>query len=149
MSPVTPSPVDCQPVLCSDAESLEGLVKSQQEQIVTQREQIRSQQQTIQSQQGQIATRQQTIEGLEEHIKSNQERITQLTVDLRAQKRLKGKTKLRASQLNAPKPKAKGKGKRPGSAKRSKTSGFKIDEEKIIQPDEIPAGIRFQWLTRL
>lgn len=34
--------------------------------------------------------------------------------------------------------------KRPGSAKRSKTQSLAIHEEKIIQPDRLPAGSRFK-----
>ena len=142
MSPAAPATVDFQLALCPDVESLQGL-KSQQEQIQTQQEQIRSQQKTIQTQQGQIQTQQQTIEELEQQLKSNEERIEQLEADLRAQKKLKGKPKLRASQLNSPNPKAKGEGKRPGSAKRSKKASFEIDEERIIHPDEIPADATF------
>ena len=35
-------------------------------------------------------------------------------------------------------------GKRPGSAKRSKTANLRIDEDRVVAPSEIPAGSRFK-----
>jgi TolA-binding protein len=99
---------------------------------------VSEQQQTIQA-------LQLSIEKMERQLKQQQERIEQLEAELRAQKKLKGKPKIRPSQLNTPKPNPEGEdeGKRPGSAKVSKKSSFQIDEERIIQPDEIPAGAKF------
>jgi hypothetical protein len=136
MSFPVPTPVDLQPALCSDLESLQGLVRIQQEQI-------QGQQQTIQTQQQIIQTQQQTIGELEQQLKSNQERIEELEAELRAQKKLKGKPKIRASQLNSPKPKTQGEGKRAGSAKGSKKPGFQIHEQRVLQPDEIPSDATF------
>lgn len=88
---------------------------------------------------------QKTIEKMERQLKQRQDRIEQLEAELRAQKKLKGKPKIRASQLNratsdSGKEKAE---KRAGSAKVSKKSSIKIDEERIIEPDEIPERGRF------
>jgi TolA-binding protein len=71
---------------------------------------VREQQQTIQA-------LQQTIVKMERKLKQQQERIEQLEEELRAQKKLKGKPKIRPSQLNTPKPSSEEEGKRPGSAK--------------------------------
>jgi hypothetical protein len=97
---------------------------------------VREQQQTIQA-------LQQTIEKMERKLKQQQARIEQLEEELRVQKKLKGKPKIRPSQLNTPKPSSEEEGKRPGSAKGSKKSSFEIDEERIIHPDEIPARAKF------
>ena len=106
---------------------------------------IQGQQETIQAQQETIQTQQKTIEVLERQLRQQQERIEQLEAELRAQKKLKGKPKLGPSRLNEPLPKTDGesKGKRPGSAKRSKKVGFEIHEERIIPPSAIPDTAKF------
>ncbi len=107
------------------------------------RREVESLQNLLRRQQQQNLEQQQTIEKLQEQLKKHQERIAQLEEELRAQKKLKGRPKIRASQLNAKKPKSEREGKRPGSNKRSKKAGFEVDEEKIIQPKEIPAQAKF------
>lgn len=106
---------------------------------------VSEQKQTIQRQQETIQKQQETIEKMERQLKQQQERIEQLKAELREQKKLKGKPKIRPSQLNNPKPNQEGEeqGKRPGSAKGSKKLGFQFDEERIIQPEEIPEGAKF------
>jgi phage-related minor tail protein len=92
-----------------------------------------------------IQALQQTIETMERQLKQQQDRIEQLEADLRAQKKRKGKPKIRASQLNSPKPDS-GEAeteKRAGSAKVSKKLSIEIDEERIIEPDEIAERARF------
>jgi hypothetical protein len=70
------------------------------------------------------------------------ERIKELEEELRAQKKLKGKPKLKASQLNdIPAGQAMDKPVRLG--KRSKKAGFRVDREEIIQPPVIPVGAKF------
>ena len=124
MSPTLSLPENCQPVLYSEVERLQNIVRRQQEQISTQ---------------------QQIIDTLEQRLKKQGERIEQLEVELKTLKKLKGKPKIRASRLNESK--AEGEEgeerKRPGSAKRSKKKGFGCYEEKIIQPDEIPENAKF------
>jgi chromosome segregation ATPase len=97
---------------------------------------VRSQQQLIQEHLG-------TIEELSQQLKKQQERLAQLEAELKEQKKLKGRPKIRPSQLNQKKSNSEREGKRPGSAKKSKKAGFQIDEEKIIQPAEIPAKAKF------
>ena len=59
----------------------------------------------VRVQQQQIQAQQEMIERLEGQVKQQDERIKQLEDELRAQKKLKGKPKLKASQLNdAPAP---------------------------------------------
>ncbi len=106
---------DCQMLLCSDVESLQKLVRSQQ----------------------------QTIEKLNQQLKQQQERINQLEEELRARKKLKGKPKIAASRLNEPEDKRKEAEKRAGSKKRSKKRGFQIDKLVIIEPEEVPEQAKF------
>ncbi|MGA7935697.1 MAG: hypothetical protein WCA35_19260, partial [Kovacikia sp.] len=77
---------------------------------------VREQQETIQALRQTIHTQQQTIEKMERQLKQQQERIEQLEAELRDQKKLKGKPKIRPSQLNTSKPNPEGEdeGKRPG-----------------------------------
>lgn len=119
--------------LPSNVESLQSLVRQQQEQI-------QAQQQIIQEQH-------QIIEEMEKQLKSQQDRIEQLEAEVRAQKKLKGKPKLKASRLNSPDLKStegEPEQKRPGAAKRSKKQGFGCYEERIIAPDVIPVGAKFK-----
>ena len=124
MSPTRSPPKNYQPVFCSEVERLQDVVRRQQEQISVQ---------------------QQIIDTLEQQLKRQGERIEQLEAELRAQKKLKGKPKIRASRLNQSKTEsAEGEEKkRPGSGKRSKKLGFGCYEEKIIQPEEIPENAKF------
>ena len=99
---------------------------------------VREQQETIQA-------LQQTIKKMERQQSQQQERIEQLEAELRDLKKLKGKPKIKPSRLNSSKPDSEGEdeGKRPGSAKGSKKFSFEINEERIIQPDEIPTRAKF------
>jgi Transposase IS66 family len=105
-----------------EAESLQRLVREQQE--------------TIQ-------VLHQTIEKMAHQMQQQQERIEQLEAEVRELKKLKGSPKLKASRLNQEKPESGEDGKRPGSAKRSKKLSFEVDEERIIQPEVIPANTKF------
>jgi Transposase IS66 family len=106
---------------------------------------VQEQQETIQRLQTTIQGLQATIEKLEQREQRQQQRIEQLEAELKTLKKLKGKPKLGASQLNHPEDKgaAEESEKRPGSAKRSKKHGFEIHEERIIAPSEIPEGAKF------
>jgi hypothetical protein len=106
----------------NEAESLQRLVREQQEII---------------------QVLHQTIEKMEHQMKQQQARIEQLEAEVRELKKLKGRPKLKASRLNGKKANCEAGGKRPGSAKRSKKLSFEIDEERIIQPDVIPANAKF------
>lgn len=107
---------------CNGVETLQRLVHEQQETLQMLR---------------------QTIDKMEQQLKQKEERIEQLEAELRELKNLKGRPKLKASRLNNEKSASEGDGKRPGSAKRSKKLSFQIDEERIIQPDVIPANAKF------
>jgi hypothetical protein len=97
----------------------------------------------VREQEQEIAAQRQNIEQLEQRLKQQGERIEQLEAELRVQKKLKGKPKLSASQLNQePKSEAKS-GKRAGSEKRSKKAEFVVDEERFIEPSVIPEGASF------
>lgn len=85
----------------------------------------------------------QTIDKMDQQLKQKDERIEQLEAEIRDLKKLKGRPKLKASRLNKEKSESWGDGKRPGSAKGSKKLSFEIDEERIIQPDEIPMNTKF------
>jgi len=97
---------------------------------------VREQQQTIQAQQKIIAK-------LEQQLRQQRERIEQLEAHIREQKKLKGKPKLTPSKLNEPQTPEPLAEKRAGSDKRSKKKGFEVDEERIIEPSEIPDGAQF------
>jgi len=92
-----------------------------------------------------VREQQQTIEKLERQLIEQQERIEQLEAELKASKKLKGRPKIRASQLNSSQGELgeKSLGQRPGSAKVSKKSNFEIDEERIIEPVKIPGTAKF------
>jgi hypothetical protein len=100
-------------------------------------------QRLICEQQETIQVLHQTIEKMERQMKQQQERIEQLDAEVRGLKKLKGRPKLKASRLNTKKADTETGGKRPGSAKGSKKLSFEIDEERIIQPEVIPANTKF------
>jgi hypothetical protein len=63
-------------------------------------------------------------------------------------KDLKAKPEVKPSGLDKnTKPKSSEDGKRPGSAKRPKTAGLEIHEEKVIQPEFIPENSVFKGYT--
>ncbi len=78
MNGATKTQARIEKALCHKVESLQNLVKSQS---------------------GQLQQQQQTINELKQQVQKQQERITQLEEELRAQKKLKGRPKIRASQL--------------------------------------------------
>jgi len=97
-------------------------------------------------QQQQIQAQQAVIERLEAQVAQQGERIKQLEEELRAQKKLKGKPTLKASQLNdtpADEETGEASGNRGRRGKRSKKAGFAVDRVEIIQPPVIPAGAKF------
>jgi hypothetical protein len=85
------------------------------------------------------------IEALEEKIKtlaSKVEQVEQVEGELKKAKKLKGRPLLKASQLEQAPSGKKAEGKRPGSAKRSQKDIVKIDEERVIEPAQVPLGQR-------
>jgi len=100
----------------------------------------------VRQQQQQIQAQQDMIERLESQVAQQGERIKQLEEELRAQKKLNGKPKLKASHLNDPpadEETEEASGHRGRTGKRSKKAGFAVDRVEIIEPPVIPAGARF------
>lgn len=92
--------------------------------------------QVIEQQQGVIAK-------LEEEVNQLKAKVGSLDEELLAAKKLKGQPQIRPSRLNQEeKPPTSG-GKRPGSDKRSKKTEFVVDEERRIEPEELPEGAKF------
>lgn len=83
-----------------------------------------------------------TTQLLLEIIRQQAEEIQKLKDEINRLKNHPRKPKIRPSCLEK-KDKAKSKGKRPGSAKKSKTAQLTIHDEQEIEPDDIPAGSMF------
>lgn len=90
-----------------------------------------------------IEQQQGTIAKLEEKVTQLEAKVGSLDEELKAAKKLKGKPQIRPSTLNQEVKLPKSEGKRPGSDKRSKKTDFVVDEERIIEPEELPEGSRF------
>ena len=90
-----------------------------------------------------IEKQQQLIEKQQQTTAKLEEKVSSLDEQLKAAKKLKGKPKIRASTLNQEEKKSKEGGKRAGSDKRSKKLSFVVDEERIVEPEEIPEGATF------
>ena len=87
------------------------------------------------------------ISELIDYIKQQGDMIQKLKDELAELKGQKAKPKIKPSNLDkktAIKRKNTQDKKRPGSQKRSKTKQLEINEDKIIQPDLIPAGSEFK-----
>ena len=97
----------------------------------------------VRDQQTVIVSQQEQIETLTIQVQQQQKRIESLEAEIRTYKKLKGKPQLSASKLNEPTEASPPTGKRAGSAKRSKKLDFKVDEERHIQPKEIPQDSKF------
>ncbi|MGK7936498.1 MAG: hypothetical protein AB4206_11985 [Xenococcaceae cyanobacterium] len=64
-------------------------------------------------------------------------------VELKAAKKLKSKPKIRPSTLHQEFKNSQQKGKRAGSEKRSKKLSFVVDEERVVEPEELPEDATF------
>jgi FtsZ-binding cell division protein ZapB len=88
------------------------------------------------------------IAQLAEKVRQHEETITQLQDEIAVLKGEKKRPQFKPSQLDkktGQDEEASGEGKRPGSAKRSKTAVLEIHEERVIPPTEpVPAGSRFK-----
>lgn len=84
-----------------------------------------------------------TIQALEEKIEGLESQVEWVEGELKKAKKLKGRPQLKASQLEQSATGQKTEGKRPGSAKRSKKAIVKIDEERIVEPAQVPLGAKF------
>jgi hypothetical protein len=111
-------------------DSLLAVIAQRDDQIASQREQAAHQQEQITHQQEQIAV-------LKEHIQLLKDEIARL-------KDQKPRPTIRPSALNQSSNKSND-GKRPGSAKRSKTADLEIHNTIKVPPKEkVPAGSRFK-----
>ena len=97
---------------------------------------IAQQQQMIESQQERIAKLEQDVTKLQEEAQSLKEQLC-------SAKKLKGKPKIQPSTLNQKEKKTIDQEQRPGSWKRSKKNQDLVDEERVIEPVELPEGARF------
>ena len=90
-----------------------------------------------------IVEQQKLIDKLEAKVARLEQKVENLDEQLLIAKKLKGKPKIRPSTLNqSDKPTEEGK-KRPGSEKRSKKTSFVVDEERVIEPVELPKDSKF------
>ena len=87
-----------------------------------------------------VAEQQQIIEEQQQTIAQLEGKVNRLEEELKAAKKLKGKPKIRPSTLNQEENLPKEGGKRAGSDKRSKKLSFVVDEERKIEPEELPEG---------
>ena len=90
-----------------------------------------------------ITEQQQLIDQLEAKVDQLEQKVENLDEQLLVAKKLKGKPKIRPSTLNKTEEPTLGKKKRAGSEKRSKKSSFVADEQRIIEPIELPEGAKF------
>jgi hypothetical protein len=82
------------------------------------------------------------IDQLTAENKTLKGRIRELEAELDAQKKLKGKPKIKASRLNETTPSDPDSDKRRGSGKRSKKRGFGVDKIQKIEPEGLPEGAK-------
>jgi len=97
----------------------------------------------IARQQKMIESQQETIAKLEQDVTKLQAEAQSLKEQLLAAKKLKGKPKIQPSTLNQKEKKTIDLEQRPGSGKRSKKTQDLVDEERVIEPLELPEGARF------
>lgn len=103
-------------------------------------------QKTIKEMEERANQQQESIRKLEESVKTQEEVIKRLKAELKKQKNLKDRPQIRASRINSIQigTEVEGQVKRAGSAKVSKKTTFEVDEERIIEPPEIPEGAKFK-----
>lgn len=90
-----------------------------------------------------IAEQQQLIDKLEAKVCQLEQKVENLDEQLLVAKKLKGQPKIRPSTLNQTEESTLGRSKRAGSEKRSKKTSFVADEQRIIEPIELPEGAKF------
>lgn len=97
----------------------------------------------IEQQQQVIEQQQETIGVLGAKVAQLEEQVAHLDEQLKASKKLKGKPKIPPSKLNQEAQPKDNRGKRAGSDKRSKKTSLVVDEERVIEPEELPEGAKF------
>ena len=97
----------------------------------------------IADQQRMIEQQQSTIQGLETKVEQLETKVGHLTEELKKAKKLKGRPKIKPSNLEQKSTDKKAQGNRPGSAKGSKKTSLEINEERIIEPKSLPVDAKF------
>jgi uncharacterized coiled-coil protein SlyX len=90
-----------------------------------------------------IENQEKTIADLERKVARLEKQVKGLDEELKAAKKLKSRTKIKPSTLNQEKKTPQEGEKRAGSEKRSKKTSFIPDEERLIEPEELPEGATF------
>jgi DNA-binding transcriptional MerR regulator len=90
-----------------------------------------------------IENQEKTIADLESKVERLEEQVKEIDEELKAIKKLKSKPKIKASTLNQEKKTPPEGEKRAGSEKRSKKTSFVPDEERLIEPEDLPEGASF------
>ncbi len=90
-----------------------------------------------------IENQEKTIADLERKVARLEKQVKGLDEELKAAKKLKSRPKIKPSTLNQEKKDPKRGEKRAGSEKRSKKTSFVPDEERLIEPEELPEGATF------
>lgn len=90
-----------------------------------------------------IENQEKTIADLERKVARLEKQVKGLDEELKAAKKLKSRPKIKPSTLNQEKKTPKEGEKRAGSEKRSKKTSFVPDEERLIEPEELPEGATF------
>ncbi len=90
-----------------------------------------------------IGEQQQIIDKLSLKVCQLERKVENLDEQLLVAKKLKGKPKIRPSTLNQTEELTLGVSKRAGSEKRSKKTTFVADEQRVIEPMELPSGAKF------
>lgn len=97
----------------------------------------------IADQQRMIEQQQATIQGLETKVDQLDTKVEHLAEELKKAKKLKGRPKIKPSNLEQKTTDKKNQGKQPGSPKRSKKTSLEINEERIIEPKSLPVDAKF------
>ncbi len=97
----------------------------------------------IAQQQQVIEQQQQSLGQMEVKVAQLEQKVGNLDEELKAAKKLTKKPKISASRFNEPKKPQGESGKRAGSDKRSKKTSFEVDEQRVIEPEELPEGVKF------
>ncbi|MEH2334938.1 hypothetical protein [Nostoc sp.] len=90
-----------------------------------------------------IAEQQKIIDKLSSKVCQLELHVENLDEQLLVAKKLKGQPKIRPSTLNQREEPPVSAKKRAGSEKRSKKTSFVADEERVIEPVELPFGSKF------
>ena len=97
----------------------------------------------IAQQQQVIEQQQESMGKVEAKVAQLEQKVGNLDEQLKAAKKLSPLPKIRPSRLNQTEKQTGKAEKRAGSDKRSKKTSFVADEQRVIEPEELPEGVRF------